>query len=760
LNVVAAAKDERAGTNTKQVWIYTSTDGGQTWINQIFPLSPTSPFSSDPVVNFSDDGQCYVTALPYGGGSGDGVQVARSLDGGITFSPGVHLPGTNGNSDKEWTWVDNTPSSPFYHRIYTAYMNFSPGFRLDYSTDRGLTWTLTSLSQSALQFPMPIAYPDGQVQTIFANSSTFGQIRSTDGGVTWTTAATIVNYSDANCPPDNAGCGIWRLNSIPVIAVNPLDGKSVVVWADGSDGTAKIKYTLGSSDGTVWSASQLLAPSGVGGTYQVEPWVTADETGTFHAIWYDDRANPNTSIFNIYYSQSTDDGQTWSTAGIISTATSDLRIGIPSSYALAAGDYINVTASMGNVYGVWTDTRSGTGEDIYMVRGTFGGTPTPTVTGTPPTSTPTNTATITPSPTLTPCASGAITNGGFETGSFAPWTILGTQPAPVVSNAQAHSGTYSALLGTLSGGEPTGDGSFYQTITVPASGGTLSYWYNPSTSDSITFDWQDAYVTDTSGNILATIMHVCDNTQTWTNQTFDMAPYAGQTVRIEFLVHQDGFGDDTSMYVDDVLVSGPCGSTTPTDTPTVAPPTETSTSTPVAATDTPISTDTAIATDTAVASITATPLVTATACAIEFTDVAPGSTFYANIHCLVCAGIINGYPCGGPGEPCDPNNNNYFRPGNDVTRGQIAKIVSNAAGFNEPVTGQTFEDVPPGSTFYDFIERLANRGVMQGYPCGGVGEPCGPGNLPYFRPGANVSRGQTSKIVANTFFPSCQSLKR
>ena len=166
--MVAAAKDERAGTNTKQVWIYTSTDGGQTWINQIFPLSPTSPFSSDPVVSFSDDGQCYVTALPYGGGGGDGVQVARSLDGGITFSPGVHLPGTNGNSDKEWTWVDNYPSSPFYHRIYTAYMNFSPGFRVDYSTDRGLTWTLSPLSQSAFQFPMPIAYPDGQVQTIFA----------------------------------------------------------------------------------------------------------------------------------------------------------------------------------------------------------------------------------------------------------------------------------------------------------------------------------------------------------------------------------------------------------------------------------------------------------------------------------------------------------------------------------------------------------------------------------------------------------------
>ena len=62
----------------------------------------------------------------------------------------------------------------------------------------------------------------------------------------------------------------------------------------------------------------------------------------------------------------------------------------------------------------------------------------------------------------------------------------------------------------------------------------------------------------------------------------------------------------------------------------------------------------------------------------------------------------------------------------------------------------------PGSTFYDFIERLASRGVMSGYPCGGVGEPCiPPDNRPYFRPNANATRGQTSKIVSNTFFPAC-----
>jgi len=142
-----------------------------------------------------------------------------------------------------------------------------------------------------------------------------------------------------------------------------------------------------------------------------------------------------------------------------------------------------------------------------------------------------------------------------------------------------------------------------------------------------------------------------------------------------------------------------------------------------------------------------------------FEDVAPGSTFYDYVGRLVARSVMAGYPCGGPGEPCvPPGNLPYFRSNAGATRGQLAKIVSNAAGFSEPVTAQSFQDVPPGSTFFTFIGRLANRSVMSGYPCGAPTEPCiPPDNLPYFRPNNNVTRGQTAKIVGNTFFPNCQT---
>ncbi len=148
-------------------------------------------------------------------------------------------------------------------------------------------------------------------------------------------------------------------------------------------------------------------------------------------------------------------------------------------------------------------------------------------------------------------------------------------------------------------------------------------------------------------------------------------------------------------------------------------------------------------------------------------DIPSGSTFYAYVNRLVNRGVMGGYACGGPGEPCvAPFNRGYFRPSSNASRGQLSKIVSNAAGFSEPSSQQTFEDVPAASTFYLFVQRLASRSAMGGYTCGGINpetnqpEPCTEGSRAYFRPGNTVTRGQSSKIVGNTFYPSCQTPAR
>jgi hypothetical protein len=141
-----------------------------------------------------------------------------------------------------------------------------------------------------------------------------------------------------------------------------------------------------------------------------------------------------------------------------------------------------------------------------------------------------------------------------------------------------------------------------------------------------------------------------------------------------------------------------------------------------------------------------------------FQDVPVGSTFYTYVETLAAWQVISGYPCGGPGEPCvAPDNKPYFRPSVTSSRAQLAKITAEAANFTDPIPPgtQTFTDVPEGSTFHLFIERLAERSIINGYPCGGPGEPCDPQNRPYFRPASQVTRGQSAKIVSNAFLPSC-----
>lgn len=133
-----------------------------------------------------------------------------------------------------------------------------------------------------------------------------------------------------------------------------------------------------------------------------------------------------------------------------------------------------------------------------------------------------------------------------------------------------------------------------------------------------------------------------------------------------------------------------------------------------------------------------------------FADVAPGSTFYQYIETMYARGLISGYPCGDPGEPCDGENRPYFRPNAQVTRGQITKIVVLAKGWalKDPAN-PTFADVESGSTFYTYVETASAHGIINGYECGGPSEPCDGENRPYFRPGFSATRGQIAKIVYN-----------
>ncbi len=164
---------------------------------------------------------------------------------------------------------------------------------------------------------------------------------------------------------------------------------------------------------------------------------------------------------------------------------------------------------------------------------------------------------------VTPSASASVVqNGGFETGVNL-WTGGGTPPGSA-STTTVHSGTGSALLGSVSGAEPGGDGWLSQTVTIPSGTSTLSFWYWPATTDALcsgsgcVYDWQEAQIRSAGGATLATVFKINSNARAWTQVTFNTSTYAGQTVVLWFNVHQDASNppDDTWMYLDDVSLTG------------------------------------------------------------------------------------------------------------------------------------------------------------------------------------------------------------
>ncbi|HUA10071.1 MAG TPA: carbohydrate binding domain-containing protein [Candidatus Acidoferrales bacterium] len=166
-------------------------------------------------------------------------------------------------------------------------------------------------------------------------------------------------------------------------------------------------------------------------------------------------------------------------------------------------------------------------------------------------------------------ASNALTNPGFETGSLSPWTSCGSVNDVTVTTAQAHSGSYSALIGTTSKPEVNGTAGVCQTVTVPA-GGTLTFWVYEGTTDSISYVDQEADVESTSGTVLTQLYKEADTSNGWEEKSFSLSSYAGETVVLYFGVKGNGYSKDyVYEYLDDVSLTG-TSSASPSPSPSAS----------------------------------------------------------------------------------------------------------------------------------------------------------------------------------------------
>jgi subtilisin family serine protease len=144
-----------------------------------------------------------------------------------------------------------------------------------------------------------------------------------------------------------------------------------------------------------------------------------------------------------------------------------------------------------------------------------------------------------------------IVNGGFE-GSPSPWTLTGN--AYWSTGGYPHSGTGYTVLGAYN----YASGAEYQTVSIPSNHpASYTFWLNITSSESgpTVYDRLFVEVRGTSGALLGTLATYSNADETtlgnYSQKSFSLASWRGQTVRLQFRVTND-FTLPTSFRIDDV----------------------------------------------------------------------------------------------------------------------------------------------------------------------------------------------------------------
>jgi hypothetical protein len=287
-------------------YVTTSTDHGHTW-SPLVDVAPNFSWTDHGQITISPDGQNVYVAFNHA----DSYVVA-SHDGGATFSDPVR---TNTDENSYWYHYKGTVLNDGTVLVPTAAVSRHP-------YDQNLT--------------------------------RYYELRSTDGGVTWSTIQVAPAVPEqpfcytAGCRNDHWG-GLTRLAS---------DGNGTVAYSfvgpkKAQDGQEA--YVATSTDGgqTFGTATQL-SPTYAGSRRVVAafPQITGVGDSGFGTWWMDDR-NAH-GRFNVWYSSSNDDGNTWSPGVRISDANSGAGYKNAKGFMGDYGDYGGIaTMRNGKVIGIW-----------------------------------------------------------------------------------------------------------------------------------------------------------------------------------------------------------------------------------------------------------------------------------------------------------------------------------------------------------------------------------------------------------------------
>lgn len=366
--VVAAWRDFRINFNPayRRVGYSYSSDGGTTWsasaLLDSVVLGGGLLRNSDASVTVDTAGNFYITTIALNNTNGNTtLAIYKSTDGGITF-PAAQILAQGSSEDKEMITTDLAPGSPFKNNIYISWsrLNLSPDIRLIRSTNGGVNWsTPANVSSTATngQGSDPATGPNGNVYVTWVNFNYTTQYfnKSTDGGLTFGTPQIVATGTQASIPFSQSGP-----TTFPSIACDvsggPRNGYVYITWCDGRNGDADVFLARSTDNGTTWSAPIRVNNDPMSnGKCQAWPWIAVNNQGLIAVLFYDTRNTPNNTIIEAWLARSSDGGATF-TNEVLSSQQSPTSV--PNS-DVRFGDYINVDFWGNRIVPVWTDERSG-----------------------------------------------------------------------------------------------------------------------------------------------------------------------------------------------------------------------------------------------------------------------------------------------------------------------------------------------------------------------------------------------------------------
>ena len=359
-------------------WGYTS-NGGSTWT---FPgVLENNVFRSDPVTGYDEIGNFFYLSLQ------SNVQQSffcddlwRSINGGQSWTLLSGEKGAGGG-DKQWLAIDKTsgPGHGFQYQADDGINCSGGGVQFQRSTDGGVTW------QSPITIPNSPVYgtldvdSNGNVYVGGEGGSAFFCERSSNAQIAGQTPrfdrSTSVNMGGFL---GSGGINPAGLTGMVFLAVDHSTGATKDnIYMLGSivpngRSTTDVMFVRSTDGGVTFSVPKRVNDDPVNpnkwhwfGTFSVAP------NGRLDAVWHDTRNAANNTDSQLFYSWSTDAGNTWAPNVQVSDTFNPFE-GYPNQDKI--GDYITIVSDNTGAdvaYSATFNFNSSRGEheeDVYYVR--------------------------------------------------------------------------------------------------------------------------------------------------------------------------------------------------------------------------------------------------------------------------------------------------------------------------------------------------------------------------------------------------------